>query len=199
MLAAILVCHTASAQYYSWGADPAHFRWMQIKGNSSNVIYPEHASSIGKTTFYLSERMRPYINYGLKLPALDIPFIVHPENMRSNGLVMWLPKRVEFLSTPDIDGYSMPWLKQLVAHEYRHAAQYNNVNIGVVKFLSYLIGEQSSTIGLVFLPFWMMEGDATLSETQASSFGRGKQPRFTLEFRAMGEDRKSTRLNSSHC
>ena len=187
LLAAILVCHTARAQYYSWGADPAHFRWMQIKGNASNVIYPEHASRIGQTTFYLSERMRPYIDYGFKLPPLDLPFIVHPENMRSNGLVMWLPKRVEFLSTPAIDGYSMPWLKQLVAHEYRHAAQYNNVNVGVVKFLSYLIGEQSSTIGLVFLPFWMMEGDATLSETQASSFGRAKQPRFTMEFRAMGD------------
>jgi hypothetical protein len=32
----------------------------------------------------------------------------------------------------------------------------------------------------------MMEGDATLYETQSSSFGRGRQPRFTLEYRAMG-------------
>ena len=159
----------ASAQYYSWGADPSHFRWMQSRSENANVIYPRHASEIGNSVLYLTERMRPYIDYGFKLPPLDIPFVVHPENMNSNGLVMWLPKRVEFLSSPSIDSYSMPWIKQLVAHEYRHAAQYNNLNVGVVKFLSYLLGEQSSTIGLIFMPFWMMEGDATMSETQASS------------------------------
>ncbi len=186
-MAALVVCHVASAQYYSWGADPARFRWMQAKGERSNVIYPQHTQQIGLTTLYLTDRMRPYIDHGFKLPPLDLPFVVHPENMQSNGLVMWLPKRVEFLSTPAIDGYSMPWIKQLVAHEYRHAAQYNNLNVGVVKVLSYLIGQQSSTIGLVFMPLWMMEGDATMCETQASSFGRALQPRFTLEFRAMGD------------
>ena len=185
--AALVVCHVACAQYYSWGADPARFLWMQAKGEKSNVIYPQHASQIGLTTLYFTDRMRPYIDHGFKLPPLDLPFVVHPENMQSNGLVMWLPKRVEFLSTPAIDGYSMPWIKQLVAHEYRHAAQYNNLNVGVVKFLSYLIGQQSSTIGLIFMPLWMMEGDATMCETQASSFGRALQPRFTLEFRAMGD------------
>lgn len=175
-----------SAQYYSWGADPARFRWMKAQTERSTVIYPLHAQQIGRTTLYFNEVLKPHIGYGFTLPALDLPFVVHPENMRSNGLVMWLPKRVEFLSTPAIDGYSMPWLKQLTAHEYRHAVQYNNLNVGVVKFLSYLMGQQSSTIGLIFMPFWMMEGDATMFETQTSSFGRGLQPRFTLEFRAMG-------------
>ena len=145
------------------------------------------ASQIGLSTFYLTNKVKPFISYGFKLPPLDLPFVIHPENMSSNGLVMWLPKRVEFLSSPSIDGYSMPWIKQLVAHEYRHAAQYNNLNVGVVKFLSYLLGQQSSTIGLVFMPLWMMEGDATMFETQASSFGRALQPSFTLEYRAMGD------------
>ena len=187
LLVAVAVTHTSYAQYYSWGADPARFKWMEAKGERASVIYPQHTQRIGQTTLYMIDRIRPYINYGLDLPPLDLPFVIHPENMSSNGLVMWLPKRVEFLSSPAIDGYSMPWIKQLVAHEYRHAAQYNNLNVGVVKFLSYLLGEQSSTIGLVFMPLWMMEGDATMSETEASSFGRAKQPRFTLEFRAMGD------------
>lgn len=185
VLATLCYQHSV-AQYYSWGADAFSLKWM--KGSTPNVavIYPKSASQIGHTTLYYADRLNPYIAYGYKLPALDLPFVIHPENMKSNGLVMWLPKRVEFLSTPSIDSYSMPWLKQLVAHEYRHAAQYNNLNVGVVKFLSYLLGQQSSTIGLVFMPLWMMEGDATLFETQTSSYGRGKQPRFTLEFRAMG-------------
>ena len=177
----------ASAQYYSWGADPARFKWMKATSDSSTVIYPMHTSQIGLSTFYLTNKVKPFISYGFKLPPLDLPFVVHPENMNSNGLVMWLPKRVEFLSSPSIDSYSMPWIKQLVAHEYRHAAQYNNLNVGVVKFLSYLLGQQSSTIGLIFMPLWMMEGDATMFETQASSFGRALQPSFTLVFRGMGD------------
>ena len=175
------------AQYYSWGADLARLKWMESKGSSTSVIYPRDAEQIGLTTLYFTKQMQPYINYGFTLPPLDIPFIVHPENMNSNGLVMWLPKRVEFLSSPSIDGYSMPWIKQLVAHEYRHAAQYNNLNVGFIKFLSYLLGEQSSTIGLIFMPLWMMEGDATMCETESSSFGRALQPSFTLEYRAMGD------------
>ena len=186
-VAAVVVCHVACAQYYSWGADPARFRWMQAKGEKTNVIYPQHTQQIGLSTLYFTDRMRPYIDYGFKRPALNLPFVVHPENMQSNGLVMWLPKRVEFLSTPAIDGYSMPWIKQLVAHEYRHAVQYNNLNVGVVKFLSYLLGQQGSTVGLIFMPIWMIEGDATMCETEASSFGRALQPRFTLEYRAMGD------------
>lgn len=184
---ALLAAQSVSAQYYSWGADPARFRWMREADSVSDVIYPRHAAAIGAVTGYFVRRMHPYISYGYRLPALDLPFIVHPENMQSNGLVMWLPKRVEFLTAPAVDGYSMPWIKQLVAHEYRHAVQYNNLNVGVVKAVSYLLGEQSSTIGLLFMPLWMIEGDATMSETQASSFGRALQPRFTLEFRAMGD------------
>ena len=185
--AALAAAHCAAAQYYSWGADPARFRWMRARTGAADVIYPEHTPVVGLSTLYMVDRMQPYIGYGYRLPALDIPFVVHPENMRSNGLVMWLPKRVEFLSAPAADSYSMPWIKQLVAHEYRHAVQYNNLNVGLVKVLSYLLGQQSSTIGLLYMPLWMIEGDATMSETEASSFGRGRQPSFTIEFRAMGD------------
>ena len=183
----VVATSEATAQYYSWGADPLGLKWMKGSTPNVEVIYPKSASQIGHTTLFYADRLNPYISYGYKLPALDLPFVVHPENMKSNGLVMWLPKRVEFLSSPSIDGYSMPWLKQLVAHEYRHAAQYNNLNVGFVKALSYILGQQSSTIGLIYMPLWMMEGDATLYETQSSSFGRGRQPRFTLEYRAMGD------------
>lgn len=97
---ATLAVQSVSAQYYSWGADPARFRWMRESDSLSDVIYPRHAAAIGASTAYFVRRMHPYISYGYRLPALDLPFIVHPENMQSNGLVMWLPKRVEFLTAP---------------------------------------------------------------------------------------------------
>ncbi len=179
---------TASAQYYSWGVDPPSLKWNRAKGDKVQVIYPDTAASYAARTLWGVEQVKPYIGYGFRHSALEIPFVIHPENFRSNGLVMWLPKRIEFLSSPAVESYAMPWYKQLVAHEYRHAVQYNNLNRGVIRVLSYILGQQGSTVGLLFLPLWVIEGDATLMETQMSSFGRGLQPSFTMAYRAIGRD-----------
>lgn len=183
----LLVCpYRAAAQYYTWGADRAGLRWNTLRNGDVRVIYPDTAETVARRTLYCIEQIKPWISCGFTQPAMQIPFVIHPENFRSNGLVMWLPKRIEFLTSPAVDGYSMPWYKQLAAHEYRHAVQYNNTNRGLIRVLSYALGQQGSTVGLLCLPIWMMEGDAVISETEMSSFGRGLQPSFTLEYRAMG-------------
>ena len=194
-IVAMLYVGTASAQYYSWGADPESMRWKHIKGDKIAVIYPDTASTLGHKLYHYVQAVQPSIGFGFRHGAMKIPFIVHPENALSNGMVMWLPKRVEILSSPAIDSYSMPWLKQLAAHEYRHAVQYNNLNRGWVRGFSYLLGQQSKTIGLLFMPLWGLEGDAVISETSMSSFGRGLQPSFSMHYRAVG-DRIIERKNS---
>ena len=186
MAALLLAATVARAQYYSWGADAASLRWRTIRTPDVQVIFPDTAGAIARRTLHFIEAARPSIGYGFRHGPLKIPFVMHPENFRSNGLVMWLPKRVEFLTSPAIDSYSMPWYKQLVAHEYRHAVQYNNLNRGVIKGLSYVLGQQGSTVGLLLLPIWLIEGDAVQMETQMSSFGRALQPSFTMEYRALG-------------
>ena len=113
-----------------------------------------HGIALAHRTLYYIQAVRPTITHGFSHPPLKIPFVLHTENFQSNGLVMWMPKRIEFLTTPSVDSYSMPWVKQLVAHEYRHAVQYNNLNRGLIRILSYLIGQQGSTVGLLFMPLW---------------------------------------------
>ena len=186
LLGALWGVQRASAQYYTWGSDPTGLKWSELRTDQVRIIYPDTAQGIARRTLYCIEQVRPYIGYGFRHSAMRIPFVMHPENFRSNGLVMWLPKRVEFLTSPAVNSYSMPWYKQLTAHEYRHAVQYNNLNRGTIRFLSYLLGQQGSTVGLLCLPIWLMEGDAVMSETEMSSFGRGLQPSFTIEYRAMG-------------
>lgn len=183
----LMAAERACAQYYSWGTDPTTFRWRELRNEKYRIVYPDTAKHVASRVAYYLDAVQNDIDFGYRLPQMSIPFIVHPANMQSNGLVMWLPKRVEFLSAPAINGYSMPWLKQLVAHEYRHAVQYNNLNRGLIKTLSYIIGQQSSTIGLLFIPLWMMEGDSVMIETEMSTFGRGKQPSFSLTYRAYGD------------
>ena len=174
------------AQYYSWGADAAALRWKHLRTEDVRVVFPDTASALAHRTLYYIQAVRPTITHGFSHPPLKIPFVLHTENFQSNGLVMWMPKRIEFLTTPSVDSYSMPWVKQLVAHEYRHAVQYNNLNRGLIRILSYLIGQQGSTVGLLFMPLWALEGDAVMNETEMSSYGRGRQPRFTIEYRALG-------------
>ncbi len=189
LLLAILcgVCstHRALAQYYTWGSDPPQ-KWSELRTPDVRILYPDTVGDIARRTLCYINAVRPSIGYGFRHGPMRIPFVMHPENFQSNGLVMYLPKRVEFLTSPAIDSYSMPWYKQLVAHEYRHAVQYNNLNRGVIRALSYVLGQQGSTIGLLCLPMWVLEGDAVMSETMMSSFGRGLQPSFSMGYRALG-------------
>ena len=186
-MAALLAASTASAQFYSWGADPISLRWNKIKSDAANIIYTDSAEMTARKTLYYVETIQPYIGYGFRHGEMKMPYMLHPQNFQSNGLTMFLPKRIELLTIPSENSYAMPWMKQLVAHESRHAVQYNNLNRGVVRVLSYIIGQQSSTVALLFMPLWAIEGDAVMSETAMSSFGRGLQPRFTLEYRALGD------------
>lgn len=182
-----LCAEESLAQYYSWGSD-APMKWSKIEGDGVQVIYPDTVSALAHRVLRYINAVQGDISYGFRKGPLDIPFVMHPENFSANGLVMWMPKRVEFLSTPATDSYSMLWSKQLVAHEYRHAVQYNNLNNGWIKAFSYILGQQGSAIGLAFMPLFALEGDAVMIETQMSTYGRALQPSFTMEYRAIGDE-----------
>ena len=182
----VVVCwlQDAEAQYYSWGADRP-MKWSQMRSTKGLVIAPDTAVNLARRTLFYVDRLTDHIGEGFRYGAMSqIPFVVHPENFESNGLVMYLPRRVEFLSTPSEKNYSMLWLKQLVAHEYRHTVQYNNLNRGVFRALGFLVGQHAPTVSLLCMPAWAMEGDAVLAETRMSLSGRGEQPSFTMGYRA---------------
>lgn len=185
VLPGLLGLADARAQYYTWGSD-APQRWQSLCDGDVRVVAPDTAMRTARRTLHWIRAVRPTVGEGFTRGPLRIPFVVHAENADANGLVMYMPKRVEFLSSPAIESYSMPWTKQLVAHEYRHAVQYNNLDRGVVRVLSRLLGQQGSTVGLLFMPMWALEGDAVLSETIMSTYGRGLQPSFSMGYRAAG-------------
>ena len=139
LLCALCGAERAAAQYYTWGSGPPQ-KWSAIRTPDVRMIYPDTVAGIARRTLFYIRSVRPDIGYGFRHGPMRIPFVMHPENFQSNGLVMYLPKRVEFLTSPAVDSYSMPWYKQLVAHEYRHAVQYNNLDRGVIRALSYVLG-----------------------------------------------------------
>lgn len=186
----MLACFVQSsqAQYYSWGADRSSLKWSRLTGEKASVLYPDSVEVTARRMMRYIDAVYADEAFGFEHSAMEIPFVVHPENLSSNGMVMWMPLRVEFLSTPATDSYSMPWVKQLVAHEYRHVVQYSNINQSTIKAFSWIFGQQGSALSLLFPPLYALEGDATMMETQVSTYGRGLQPSFSIGYRALADE-----------
>ena len=83
-LGALVCAESASAQFYSWGADPASLKWRKIRSEAANIIYPDSVEGTARRTLFYIETVRPDIGYGYRHSAMNIPFILHPENFRSN-------------------------------------------------------------------------------------------------------------------
>jgi len=194
LLAAALVCAAAAdAQYYSWGPSPVSVRWRQLRTPDVRLVYPREFEAEARRTLWYMDTVRTHIDFGFSRGAMSTPVVMHTRNMSGNGMVMWAPRRMELLPAPD-DAYSDPRIKRLVFHEYRHNVQYNNLRGGVIRPLSWLLGEQAAFLGVAQFSIYITEGDAVMAETELSSFGRGLQPSWTMHYRAVGDvgaDRRS--------
>jgi hypothetical protein len=172
-------------QFYYSGQDPASYRWQQIQTEHFTVVFPDTIASIGKKAAAALEASYLKTPYSLRVQPHKLTVVLHPGSVLSNAFVAWAPRRMEFVTTPAQDNDCQDWIAQLAIHEYRHAVQITSVNRKFSHVLSWFFGEQV-TAGIVgaFVPFWFIEGDATLSETLLSNAGRGRMPSFDVELRA---------------
>ena len=106
LICGVVAAERAEAQYYSWGVDSPRHTWRQLKRENYRVVYPDTAKHIATRMMYYLDSVQKDISYGYRHPQMSIPFVVRPSNFNSNGLVMWMPRRVEFLSTPSINSYA---------------------------------------------------------------------------------------------
>ncbi|MDR2913044.1 MAG: hypothetical protein LBV38_07160 [Alistipes sp.] len=176
------------AQYYDWGASPASVRWRRIKTPAAKLIYPVDFEANARRVMWYMDTVRTHINFGFRHGTMRTPVVMHTRGMSGNGMVMWAPRRMELLAAPAAS-YSEPWLKQLVFHEYRHNVQYNNLRRGLNRPLMWLLGQQIAFLGVGQFSIFILEGDATMAETEMSAFGRGLQPSFTMHYRAVAGDK----------
>jgi hypothetical protein len=174
-----------TAQFYLTGQPPASVKWRQINTEYFKIIYPESFNSQAFRLAGLLEDSRELTSYTLGHRPAKIPVLVHNHNSRSNGLVVWAPKRMELYSTPPQSGSGGEWLQHLVVHEQRHVAQIDKMNKGLTKVAFRLFGEQASGIALSQLPFWFLEGDAVLTETTLTQTGRGRTASFEMPLRTL--------------
>ncbi len=178
---------TVNAQFYNQGRGRTSTRWQQIDSTSFKIIYPQGYETRAGALAELMTKIGDSIAYGFSdgVQVKNLPIILHTQSAYSNGFVTWSPKREELVMTPPLDNMALLWSKHLAVHEWRHVVQISSLNHGITKAATWLLGEAGYGVGLSVLPRWIMEGDATLAETQFAEYGRGLQPDFTVEYRAI--------------
>ena len=87
-------------------------------------------------------------------------------------------------SEPLIGLESSDYLRLLLAHELTHLVNFE-YDWGMFYFLSRLFGPAVKDANAAFLPTWFLEGIATVSETEFTDGGRGRNPFFEMEYRAL--------------
>ena len=184
LLIGVVLSTYLPAQYFDLGQDPSSIKWRQINTPHFQLIFPEGYDHQVQELAKKLELVLPHEMYSLSSHPRKLPVIIHTHTMKANGVVPWAPRRMEIFTYTPQNTCAQPWLDQLVLHETRHLVQIEKVNQGVTKFLTYLFGEQA-TAGIIgaFVPFWFLEGDATVTETALSKSGRGRVPSFTMPLR----------------
>jgi len=74
------------------------------------------------------------------------------------------------------------WLTLLSVHEGRHMFQFDATNRNVVHGFFCLFGDNAF---VPLMPMWWFEGDAVMAETALTESGRGRNPAFSAQFKAM--------------
>lgn len=177
--------HTASAQYFSTGADPGSLKWRQINTENFQLIYPDHYEEQAKHLAALFEEVYAYGYHTLGQAPNKISVILHTETVNSNGMVAWTPKRMELYTTPHQQIYPQDWLQQLAVHEFRHVVQMDKIQRELPFIFKLILGEHAASAAVAaYVPFWYLEGDAVVTETALTSTGRGRNPVFLMENKA---------------
>ena len=175
----------ADAQYFQTGQDPASIQWRQINTDNFQLIYPDYYEKQAQILAQKLEEVYKYASYSLKHEPRKISILLHTQTVQSNGLVAYAPKRSEFYTTPNQGIYPLDWLEQLAVHEFRHVVQIDKISSELPEIVNILLGEQGTALVFgAYLPWWFIEGDAVVTETALSHFGRGRLPSFLMEHQA---------------
>ena len=192
----VLLPVVSFSQYFETGQDPAGIRWRQINTPNFQLIFPEDFELQAQRVAYIFEKVYDYSLENLGQAPRKISVVLHTHTVKSNALVAWAPRRIEFFTTPHQQIYAQDWLEQLAIHEFAHVMQMDRIQQELPKLFTLLLGEQAAAAVVgAYLPFWLLEGDAVSNETAFTQAGRGRLPSFLMENKALALEKKNYSLN----
>ncbi len=187
MALAIVFLYCASPAILAASERPVRvhgYSWRIIRSSHYDMIFPDILEREARYAVSCLEYMWPSQDAALRPERHHrFPVILNPDHMSPNGFVAVFPRRSGFYTAPDT---RLPgdWLSLLAVHEGRHSFQLQAHNRSTSRVLGILFGEYSSLLGFL-APMWWFEGDAVIAETVYTRSGRGRNPRFTAQMKAL--------------
>ena len=168
--------------------DPPGLRWKQIETNHYRVIFAEELSIEANRVANLLEAN--YISTGVSMGGhhRKLPIVLRNHGAIPNAFVSLAPWKSEWyhVPLPLKEMGSTEWYELLASHEGRHMFQFGQADRRINRLFRLLGGERMQSIaGFLMIPGWFWEGDAVVAETLLSGSGRGRQPYFNREIRAL--------------
>lgn len=166
--------------------NPARLRWQQIRTPHFQIIFPKGFDPEAQRMANTMEAVYEPVSASLDRRPRRLPLLLQNQTTVSNGFVTILPRRSEFFTqspqNPALLGTN-DWLDLLAVHEYRHVVQFEKSLAGWSRWAYYLAGYNGLALVNLGIPDWFAEGDAVGTETALTPSGRGRIPRFDLQFR----------------
>ena len=186
MLPMLLVTRSADAQINS-RQNPPGLDWKVIETPHFEVIFPKAIEKDGQRVANTLEHVYPHVWKTLQHEPDRVSVILQANLAESNGFSNPRPRRIEFFNVPPQGAFLGPsdWYSMLSVHEFRHLSQFDKLNHGFTRFLYYLTGSTAHSMSFFCTPGWFFEGDAVCTETALSTGGRGRDPDFDAELRAL--------------
>jgi Tol biopolymer transport system component len=152
------------------------------------VIFPDNVEVMAQRVANIIEHLYDSNYYSIGNQKKKVSIILQNQSITPNGFVTVGPFRSEFYTTAPQNNFggTVDWIDMLSIHEYRHVQQLANARKGISKLGYWLYGEYGwSVVAHTALPPWYFEGDATFTETNLTNSGRGRQPNFEGQYRAI--------------
>ena len=175
-LLAILVSGSAWAARY-----PAAYRWQTITTDHFHIHYHQGEEELARRAASIAERVHerivPFFGYE---PKERTHLVLSDHVDVSNGSASTIPRnRMEvYISAPGADP-STPlehyddWLNLVITHEYAHILHLDQAS-GFWGATRQVFGRTPLAFPNQFSPLWMIEGIATVVESEATDAGRLK-------------------------
>ncbi len=164
--------------------------WMEIRTEQFRLIYPERYRDEAIRAMAILESDYDEIKSLVGGSVRQFPFIINPENDRSNGFVSPLNFRSEVELAP-ILGKSMnprsgDWLELVMPHELVHVLHFSVNPPSFTRALGLLSPDMRRSVHAA-APLGVFEGIAVQHESHGSipHSGRGHHPYFRNQFNAM--------------
>lgn len=172
--------------------EPDFHGWREVRTQHFVFIFEERDASEVTQLLSICEGVYDNVTRFLHSKPHRVWIVVKGRIDEANGYTAPLPPHIDLYlappSEPLIGLDAANYLRLLLTHELTHYVNFE-YDRGFFHNFSKIFGPAYQSVDMAFLPIWFIEGLATQAETLFTSGGRGRNPFFAMEERALLYDK----------